>query len=137
MKGSAPYWPFVGFQVVEKIFQPWLVNHDEACWLVETAIRTRITSTSRPEPSATIWKVRSPSGRRSDSPVADPAGMAGSAFAAILMETRPSDRLASRCSWRSSQLIHPRQDGDDVADAEPILLSWALACWSRLAGSGA
>ena len=65
MKASAPNWLFAGFQVFEKIFRPSVVNHDEACWLVETAIRTRITSTSRPEASARIWKPRSPSGRRS------------------------------------------------------------------------
>ena len=63
MKASAPNWLFAGFQVVEKIFQPWLENHEEACWPVEIAIRTRITSTSRPAASAMTWKLRSPSGR--------------------------------------------------------------------------
>src|SRR5215467_15584008 len=114
MKGSAPYWPFVGFQVVEKIFQPWLVNHDAACWLVETAIRTRITSTSRPEASARIWKPRSPSGRRCDRG-ADPAVPAGSAFTAVLTISNRSGPY----------------------EAEPILLSCAWACCWMLEGSGA
>ena len=66
MKGSAPNWLAVGFQVLEKILMPSVENHEEACWLVETAIRTRITSTSRPAASARAWKLMSPSGRRSD-----------------------------------------------------------------------
>ena len=66
MKASAPNWLAAGFQLLVKIFKPSVLNHDEACWLVETAIRTRITSTSRPHASARIWKPRSPSGRRSD-----------------------------------------------------------------------
>ncbi len=76
MKASAPYWLAPGFQLFVKIFRPSVLNHDEACWLVETAIRTRITSTSRPHASARTWKPRSPSGRRSDRARADPAGMA-------------------------------------------------------------
>ena len=64
MKASAPNWLVAGSQLFVKIFRPSAENHDAACWLVETAIRTRITSTSRPEASARIWKPRSPSGRR-------------------------------------------------------------------------
>jgi hypothetical protein len=41
MKASAPNLLFAGSQSFVKIFQPSLENHDEACWLVETAIRTR------------------------------------------------------------------------------------------------
>ena len=84
MKASAPNWLVAGSQLFVKIFRPSVENHDEACWLVETAIRTRITSTSRPEASARIWKPRSPSGRRAESGPADPAGTAGSAFTAVL-----------------------------------------------------
>ena len=51
--------------MLEKIFTPSEENHDAACWLVETAIRTRITSTRRPAASVMAWKLRSPSGRRS------------------------------------------------------------------------
>src|SRR5258708_20842420 len=65
-KASAPNWLAAGFQLFVKIFRPSALNHDEACWLVVTAIRTRITSTSRPAASATTWKERSPSGRRCD-----------------------------------------------------------------------
>ena len=70
MKDRAPswvYWPAllgVGFQSLVKILKPSAENHDAACWLVVTAIRTRITSTSRPHPRARIAKLRSPSGRR-------------------------------------------------------------------------
>src|SRR5882762_3702105 len=98
MKGSAPNWLFEGFQVLEKILMPSLENHEEACWLVETAIRTRITSTSRPAASATAWKVMSPSGRRSDNWRADPAGPAGSAFVTVLTVASPSDQCAPWCS---------------------------------------
>src|ERR1039457_3947128 len=101
MKGSAPNWFAAGFQLFEKIFRPWLLNHDEACWLVETAIRTRITSTSRPDASATTWKARSPSGRRSDKGWVDPAGPAGSTFVTVLTAAGRSDPCASRCSRQS------------------------------------
>jgi hypothetical protein len=77
MKGSAPNWLVEGFQVLEKIpLMPSVVNHDEACWLVETAIRTRITSTSRPATNVMTWKLRSPSGRFPDNAPPDPAGTA-------------------------------------------------------------
>src|SRR6266487_5800444 len=98
MKGSAPYWLFVGFQVLEKILMPSVLNHDEACWLVETAIRIRITSTSRPDASARIWKLRSPSGRRSDRARADPAGVAGSALVTLLTMSSRSDLPVPQCS---------------------------------------
>src|SRR6266481_1978706 len=98
MKDRAPNWLFEGFQVLEKTFVPSVENHEEACWLVETAIRTRITSTSRPAASARAWKVMSPSGRRSDKARADPAGPAGSAFVAMLTVASPSDQYASWCS---------------------------------------
>src|ERR1019366_5151768 len=121
MKGSAPNWLAAGFQLFEKIFRPWLLNHDEACWLVETALRTRITSTSRPDASARTWKPRSPSGRRSDgaggagSPGpargrrsdgarADPAAPAGSARATVLTATNRSDPPASQCSHLHTDL---------------------------------
>src|SRR6516164_5837514 len=93
MKPSAPKWSVAGSQLFVKIFQPSAENHDEACWLVVTAIRTRITSTSRPEERARIWKPRSPSGRRCDR-AADPAGLAGSAFTAVLtIENRSDEAL--------------------------------------------
>src|SRR5258707_11834984 len=107
MKGSAPNWLFEGFQVLEKILMPSLENHEEACWLVETAIRTRITSTSRPAASATAWKVMSPSGRRSDKGRADPAGSAGSAFVAMLTVASRSGPCAP---WGSPQ------SGGDLAE---------------------
>src|SRR5215472_8878552 len=90
MKDSAPKWLFAVSQLFVKIFRPSVENHDAACWLVETAIRTRITSTSRPEASARFWKPRSPSGRRCDR-VADPAVPAGSAFTAVLTMSNRSD----------------------------------------------
>src|SRR5208282_2487343 len=105
MKASAPYWLLAGFQVFVKIFRPSLLNHDEACELVEIAIRTRITSTSRPAASVRTWKLRSPSGRRSDRVRADPAGTAGSARVTILTTTSPSDLPASHCSRRRADLI--------------------------------
>ena len=74
MKASAPNWLAAGSQLLVKIFRPSVLNHEEACWLVVTAIRTRITSTSRPEASERIWKARSPSGRRSERGPVDPAG---------------------------------------------------------------
>ena len=89
MKASAPNWLAEGFQLFVKIFRPSVLNHDEACWLVVTAIRTRITSTSRPDASARTWKLRSPSGRRSDRARADPAGAAGSACVTVLTTSSP------------------------------------------------
>src|SRR5258708_5960783 len=79
MKASAPNWLAAGFQLFVKIFRPSALNHDEACWLVVTAIRTRITSTSRPAASATTWKERSPSGRRCDRARAGPGASARAA----------------------------------------------------------
>src|SRR5271167_551634 len=107
MKASAPNWLAAGFQLLVKIFQPSAVNHDEACWLVETAIRTRITSTSRPHASARIWKLRSPSGRRSRRAAwADPAGTTVPAFVAVLMTTSRSDRASqSQCSQLHAYLV--------------------------------
>src|SRR5580704_12297791 len=97
MNASAPNWLAAGSQLLVKIFKPSALNHEEACWVVETAIRTRITSTSRPAPSARAAKPRSPSGRRWTRGLpADPAGTAGSAFAAMLTTTSRSDRLVSR-----------------------------------------
>src|SRR6201987_4027442 len=84
MKSSSPNWLVAGSQLFVKIFRPSAENHDEACWLVETAIRTRITSTSRPEASARIWKRGPPRGRRAVSGLADRAGLAGSALTAVL-----------------------------------------------------
>src|SRR5580704_436104 len=99
MKASAPNWLAPGFQLLVKTLKPSAENHDEACELVDTAIRTRITSTSRPHASARIWKLRSPSGRRSRRAAwADPAGVAGSARVTVLMTVGRSDR-ASRSQW--------------------------------------
>ena len=98
MKGSAPNWLAVGFQVFEKILKPSAENHDVACWLVETAIRTRITSTSRPAASVMTWKLRSPSGLRSDKVGVDPAGVAGSTFVTVLTEASRSGQDSSRRS---------------------------------------
>src|SRR5208282_2357966 len=99
MKASAPNWLAAGFQLFVKILKPSALNHDEACWLVETAIRTRITSTSKPHASARIWKLRSPSGRRSDRARAAPAGVAGSARVAVLTTVSRSDLASqSQCS---------------------------------------
>src|SRR5487761_1258152 len=64
-----------------------VLNHWVDCWDMVTAIRTRITSTSRPDPSERTWKARSPSGLRGASPEADPAGVAGSACRVALMRT--------------------------------------------------
>src|SRR6266568_781381 len=108
MKASAPNWLAAGFQVFEKIFRPSAENHDEACWLVETAIRTRITSTSRPAASARTWKLRSPSGRRSDRAPADPAGTAGSAFVTVLTAASRSDPRAYWCSPSGADLAELR-----------------------------
>src|ERR1700727_404374 len=107
MKGSAPNWLAEGFQVLEKILTPSVENHEEACWLVETAIRTRITSTSRPAASVRAWKLTSPSGRRLDKGRADPAGPAGSAFVTVLTVASRSDQRAPWCS---------PQSGSDLAE---------------------
>ena len=93
--------------MVEKIFRPWVLNHDEACWLVETAIRTRITRTSRPAPSASHWKLRSPRPRRRGQAAGRDAARGGLV------------RLGNRAHY------------------DPILLSCALAFESMLEGSGA
>src|SRR6266568_4857075 len=108
MKASAPNWLAVGFHVVEKIFRPSVLNHDEACWLVETAISTRITSTSRPDASARTWKPRSPSGRRSVRAPADPAVTAGSTRVTALTTTSPADLRASQFSPLHADLAQIR-----------------------------
>src|ERR1039457_7539905 len=102
MKASAPNWLAVGFQVVEKIFRPSVLNHDEACWVVEMAIRTRSTSTNRPDARAMAWKEISPSGRRSDRGRVDPAGTAGSTFVTVLTPTSQSDRDTSQGSRQAT-----------------------------------
>src|SRR5580704_18571548 len=102
MKARTPNWLAPGFQLLVKILKPWAENHDEACWLVVTAIRTRITSTSRPHARARIWNVRSPSGRRWDKERVDPAGLAGSTRVIVLTTASPSDMPAPRqplTSW--------------------------------------
>src|SRR5580704_1130575 len=104
MKASAPNWLAAGFQLLVKIFRPSVLNHDEACWLVEIAIRTRITSTSRPDASVRIWKPRSPSGRRCDSGWADPAGTAGSTCVTVLTTSSRSDLRASQRSLLHADL---------------------------------
>src|SRR6185295_19217096 len=93
---------------------PSVVNHDEACWVVEKAIRMRMTSTSRPDASAMIWKVRSPSGRRSDRGRAGPAGTAGPAccVTVLTITSRPGPP-ASRSSSPRSLLVRLRQDAHD------------------------
>src|SRR5215469_3122332 len=96
MKESAPKSLAAGFQLLVKIFQPSVENHDEACWLVETAIQTRITSTSRPDASARIAKARSPRGRCCYRGSVDPAGTAGSTWVIVLTTASPSDEPASR-----------------------------------------
>src|SRR6266581_3348734 len=108
MKASAPKWLAAGSQLFEKIFRPCELNHDVACWLVEKAIRTRITSTSRPDASARVWKPRSPSGRRCVKGLADPAFPAGSACATLLMTKSRSGRPASPCSRLAADLAQLR-----------------------------
>src|ERR1700733_3184121 len=98
MKGSAPNWLAVGFQVLEKILMPSVENHEEACWVVEMAIRTRITSTSRPAASAMAWKLMSPNGRRCDKGRADPAGPAGAALVAVLPGAGGAGQYGPWCS---------------------------------------
>src|SRR6266487_5546294 len=78
--------------------QPSVVNHDVDCWVVETAIRTRITSTSRPAARARIWKARSPSARCCVSGRADPAGAAGSARVTVFTTGGPPRPRTSRQS---------------------------------------
>src|ERR1019366_9530750 len=108
MKASAPNWLAAGFQVLEKTFTPSVLNHDEACWVVEMAIRIRITSTSRPDASARTWKRRSPSGRRSDRARVDPAGPAGSTRVTALTATSRPDLRASQCSHLAADLAQLR-----------------------------
>ena len=87
----APNLPCAGSQSMEKMpDQPSVVNQEVDCCDIVTAIRTRITSTSRPDASAMTWKARSPSGLRGESPEAGPAGVAGPAFTVALMRTGPS-----------------------------------------------
>src|SRR5579859_5818173 len=98
----APNLLWAGSQSIEKTpDQPSALNHWVDSLDMVTAIRTRITSTSSPDASASIWKARSPSGLRGDSPEADPAGVAGSACTVALMRTGPSGLPVS---WRSSFL---------------------------------
>src|ERR1035437_9831774 len=104
MKGSAPNWLAAGFQLFEKIFRPWLLNHDEACWLVETAIRTRITSTSRPDASARAWKPRSPSAPRASGAGRVRAARPDPPRATVLTATNRSDPPASQCSHLHTDL---------------------------------
>src|ERR1700746_1553076 len=104
MKPSAPKWLVTGSQLFVKIFQPSLEKHGEACRLDEPEIRTRIPSTSWPEPSARIWKPRSPSGRRCDRG-ADPAIPAGSAFTAVLTMSNRSDLGADLAQLRLGLLL--------------------------------
>src|SRR5215475_13647218 len=102
MKASAPNWLDAGFQVFPKIPHPSALNHGMACWVVETAIRARITSTSRPDASAMTWKARSPNGRRSDRGRAGPAVPAGPACCVtVLTTTSRSDPRAPRYSLRA------------------------------------
>src|ERR1039457_4434768 len=104
----APNWLLPGFHWVEKMpFRPAVLNHDEACWVIETAIRTRITRTTRQAAAARIWKPRSPSGRRWARGLADPAGMAGSAFVTVLTMQNPPELPASQGSPRDlTELRH-------------------------------
>src|SRR5215469_5109434 len=105
MKASTPNWFCAGFQLYEKMPQPSVVNHDEAWLVVVMAIRTRITSTSRPAPSARYANRRSPSGRRRSKGEADPAGTAGSTFVATLMMTDRSCLSASENSSSRGYLV--------------------------------
>src|ERR1035441_8619265 len=74
MKASAPNWLAAGFQVLEKTFTPSVLNHDEACWVVEMAIRIGTASTSRQSGTRRPEDLSAPGGRRSDSAGVDPAG---------------------------------------------------------------
>src|SRR5215831_21142167 len=121
MNASAPNWLAAGFQVFPKIPSPSVLNHSEACWLVEKAIRMRITSTSRPAASAMIWKVRSPSGRRWARGWADPAIPAGPACCVtVLTATVPSGRSAPQRSPRRP--LHVRLPGGARADLAELRL---------------
>ena len=71
MNGVAPNLLAAGSQTVPKMPQPSALNHGAACWVVEMAIRTRITSTSRPAARASHWKLRS---ARPRWPIRPPAG---------------------------------------------------------------
>src|SRR5271166_3481997 len=103
MKASAPNLLAVGSHVLEKIpLMPSVVNHDEDCWLVETTMRTRITSTSRPATKVMSWKLRSPSGRFADIAPPDPAVPAGSGGAVVVTRASRSDQRAKRCSTRQA-----------------------------------
>src|SRR6266581_9143653 len=101
MKASAPNWLAAGSQLVEKIFRPSVLNHDVACWLVEMAIRTRITSTSRPAASARPWKPRSPSGRCLIRVPVDPAGLVGPAGSTCVTALTTTSWPGLRASQRS------------------------------------
>src|ERR1700678_841193 len=102
MKARAPswvYWPAllgVGFQLLVKTLKPSEENHDVACWLIVTAIRTRTTSTSRPDARVRMEKPGSPRARRSDKVRVDPAGTAGSTRISALTRASPSDCSAPR-----------------------------------------
>src|SRR5580698_6409217 len=86
MNGKAPYAPCAGSQLVEKTpDQPAVVNHVTDCWVMLMAINARMIRTSSPAARQRTWNVRSPNGRRFVRGEADPAGVAGSAFAAMLM----------------------------------------------------
>src|SRR5271155_2320350 len=109
MKAKAPswvYWPAllgVGFQLLVKTLKPSEENHDADCWLIVTAIRTRITSTSRPDARVRMEKPRSPSGRRCSRAEVDPAE-AGSTPVIALTTASPPDLPAPRqplTSWLS------------------------------------
>ena len=53
MNERAPYFPKAGFQVLEKTpLKPTVVNQSVDCFVVDMAMRTRITSTSSPDASA-------------------------------------------------------------------------------------
>ena len=65
-------------------------------WAVETAIPMRMARTRRPAQSASSWNPRSPRGRRRDSESADPAGLAGSAFVAVVTTPPVCELRASR-----------------------------------------
>ena len=123
MNGKAPYAPCAGSQLVEKTpDQPAVVNHVTDCWVMLMAISARMIRTSSPAARQRTWNVRSPNGRRFVRGEADPAGMAGSAFVAMLTTANPSRRQSalSRCSCY-----------------EVIWLSCAVAIESMLDGSGA
>src|SRR5215831_10594189 len=95
------------------------------------AIRSRITSTSRPHASVTIANPRSPSGRRCSRGWADPAGIAGSAFVTVLTTPGPRVLPASQCSWRS---YTPRSGRSDLVE-----LGFGLcveASWQRRVAQG-